>query len=339
MSPAKSPTRPSQKSLLLIADDDTLCLQVLYQALSESDFDIIAASDGAMALELARSDTPDVILLDVIMPGMGGFEVCRRLKADPATCEASVIFMTSRDEPQSRLEAFDVGAVDYISKPFEIAELLARVKTHASIRQLTKALRAENSERAAAEASREKLMAELVAQGEELRRAYQRIEIELAERERAEATRAALQAQIIDAQRERLSELSVPLIPITDEILIMPLVGTIDVDRARQLMDVALHGISSRRAAVVILDVTGVRALDASVAAMLVETSRALELLGARAIVTGISPSVARMLVDIGAPLGALASRGTLQTGFEYAMQVSRGKGRRYAASEAPRRG
>jgi len=118
MSSEPSSPRSSSKGLLLIADDDASCLQVLYDALSEEDFELIAASEGAMALELARSEMPDYILLDVLMPVFSGFEVCQRLREDTATSGIPIIFMTSRDEPRSRLEAFEIGGVDYISKPF-----------------------------------------------------------------------------------------------------------------------------------------------------------------------------------------------------------------------------
>jgi len=326
---------PSQSSLVLIADDDAACLQILYETLSGAGFELVVANDGGMALDLARKQVPDLVLLDVLMPDTNGLEVCRRLKEDPSTSEIPVVFMTSRDETRCRIEAFEVGGVDYIGKPFEEAELLARVKTHVSIRQLTKALRAEIRERAAAEAARERVMAELVERTEQLREAYERLEIELAERQRAEETRAVLQTQIIEGQRQRLAELSAPLIPITDRILVMPLIGSLDADRAKQLMEIALQGISSRGAEFVILDVTGVRALDAGVAAMLVQTSEALRLLGARAIVTGIGPDVARMLVEIDASLSSLVTHGTLQRGFEYAMQASPARTRRSARRDA----
>ena len=96
------------------------------------------------ALEIARYKLPDLILLDIAMPVMDGYEVCARLKADPATRDIPVIYLTARTEPEDILKGFESGAVDYILKPFNATELIARVKTHLELRAKTEALKTMN---------------------------------------------------------------------------------------------------------------------------------------------------------------------------------------------------
>lgn len=132
--------------LVLIADDNPINLDVVCTALAREQLDLAVASDGQMALELVHNDPPDLILLDVQMPVMDGFEACRRLKADAATRDIPVIFMTSHNELDHRVRGLRLGAVDYISKPFEEAELLARVKTQLALRRLTRTLQIQNAQ-------------------------------------------------------------------------------------------------------------------------------------------------------------------------------------------------
>jgi anti-anti-sigma factor len=162
--------------------------------------------------------------------------------------------------------------------------------------------------------------AELRGSNEELAGANQRLEVELAERERAERERSALQAQMLEAQRARLAELSTPLIPISDQIMVMPLIGTMDAERAAQVLEAALGGAQRHRARVVILDITGMRHVDSSVAGTLMKTAGALRLLGAEAVLTGIRPEVAQAIVGLGIDLAGIVTMGTLQAGIAYAM-------------------
>ncbi|WP_437753378.1 AAA family ATPase [Sorangium sp. So ce1389] len=154
----------------------------------------------------------------------------------------------------------------------------------------------------------------------ELREANERLARELVERERAEATRAALQQEILRVKDARLAEMSTPLIPISDHIMVMPLVGTVDAPRALQVMETALQGVQARGAGVVILDITGVKLIDTEVASLLLRTADALRLLGARTVLTGISPRVAQTLVAMGLDLGRMVTKQTLQSGIAYAM-------------------
>ncbi|WP_437977411.1 response regulator [Sorangium sp. So ce295] len=536
----------SEAGTILIVDDNPRNLGLLSDTLTGSGFEVAVAVDGARALRLAREGMPDLILLDVKMDGMDGFETCRRLKGDPATAAIPVIFMTaSTDLSADRVKGLNLGAVDYLAKPFLDEELLARVRVHTKLRKLTMRLAAQVEERIAAEAALQRLTQELerrvgertvaleralegltqaqaqmatviraaqavsgeivlddvldrlmrltlehagarkcvlvlsresglvieasitsdpdtvvlglstpvgpgadlavslveevassrqsvfvwdtgrdarpedarylagkgprsilclamMCQGEligvlyiegdaapepllatqletlgllasqaavavknallyghladmtsELRRSNERLETEVArqteelrqtnerlqrelveraraeeeraraeeERARAEEERAALQAEVIDAQSARLAELSTPLIPITDHIMVMPLIGTIDSARAEQALEAALNGVQANRAKVVIIDVTGVTVLDSAVASTLMSTATALRLLGSKTVITGIRAELAQTLIDLGVDLGAVVTKGTLQSGIGYALR------------------
>lgn len=129
---------------ILIVDDIPANLNVLRQALEPEGYKIIAAPSGEVALQIARRTQPDLILLDVMMPGIDGFETCRRLKAEGANADIPVIFITARDETKSLVEGFGVGGVDYITKPFQHEEVRVRVKTHLTIKRLRDGLREAN---------------------------------------------------------------------------------------------------------------------------------------------------------------------------------------------------
>jgi anti-anti-sigma regulatory factor len=143
---------------------------------------------------------------------------------------------------------------------------------------------------------------------------------ELAERERAEAERAHLQEEILRAHAARLAELSTPVIPITDRITVIPLIGRMDEHRTKRLVEVALEQAHGRRSAVVILDVTGVKEVDTDFARTLAAVAGGLRLLGAEVVITGVSAAMAQALVELGADLPAMVTKGTLQSGFAYAV-------------------
>ncbi|WP_437679737.1 response regulator [Sorangium sp. So ce131] len=526
----------SDVGTILIVDDNPRNLGMLSDTLSGSGFEVAVAVDGVRAIRLAKEGDPDLILLDVKMDGIDGFETCRRLKSDPTTSGIPVIFMTASTELSAdRVKGLNLGAVDYLAKPFLDEELLARVRVHTKLRKLTKRLASQVEERVAAEAALQKLTHELerrvgertaeleralsgltqaqaqmatviraaqavsgeiilddlldrlmrltlehagarrcvlvlaresglfieasIAEGqgaaqvglstpvrpgadvvvtvveevartsesvflwdtsrearlagdrhlagsapksilclammyqgeligvlyiegdatpgpplpaqletlgllasqaavavknallyghlaemtsalresndrletevarqtEELRRANERLMLELTERARAEEARAALQAEVIRAQDARLAELSTPLIPITDHIMVMPLIGTIDAGRAQQALVAALNGVQANNAQVVILDVTGVTVIDSEVASTLMSTAAALRLLGAKAVITGIRAELAQTLIDLGIDLGAVVTKGTLKSGISYALKQAGG--------------
>jgi DNA-binding NtrC family response regulator len=142
---------------ILIADDTPANLDLLTQVLEPHGYRILVAPTGEIALSIARETRPDLVLLDVMMPGWDGFETCRRLGADPLTADIPVLFVSARDETASLVEGFAAGAVDYISKPFDPEEVLIRVRTHLKISQLSRQLQRQNE--ALAETN-EKLLAE-----------------------------------------------------------------------------------------------------------------------------------------------------------------------------------
>ncbi len=161
------PTTNTPDTLLLV-DDTPTNIGVLFEYLTQNGFKVLVAQDGESALEQLQFSRPDLILLDVLMPGIDGFETCRRLKAQPATKDIPVIFMTALAETVDKVRGFEVGAVDYITKPIQHEELLARVTAHLTIR---------------------KLQASLIQQNEALQR-------EIAERERLHGEKNYLQEEI-----------------------------------------------------------------------------------------------------------------------------------------------
>lgn len=136
----------------------------------------------------------------------------------------------------------------------------------------------------------------------------------------AEAERMALQQEIIDAQQSTLRELSSPLIPISDNVVLMPLIGSIDSRRAQQVMETLLDGIANHQTDTAILDITGVSVVDTQVANAIIQAAQAVKLLGAQVILTGIGPTMAQTLVHLGADLSTIQTRASLQSAIAYAL-------------------
>lgn len=143
---------------------------------------------------------------------------------------------------------------------------------------------------------------------------------DISDRQRAEAERVALQEQVIAAQGAALRELSTPLIPISDDVVVMPLIGSIDSGRAQLVLETLLTGVAERQASTTIIDITGVSVVDTQVANALIRAAQAVKLLGARVILTGIRPEVAQTLVNLGVDLFGIMTRGTLQSGIAEAL-------------------
>ncbi len=131
---------------ILIADDQPANLQVLMHTLERFGCNLLVAKSGESALAIARKAHPDLILLDIMMPGIDGFEVCRRLKADPGTRKIPVIFLSALDETEDKVRGLELGAVDYIAKPFQPEEVIARVNTHLTIHQLSTEVQKQKDE-------------------------------------------------------------------------------------------------------------------------------------------------------------------------------------------------
>ncbi|EYF06100.1 PAS domain-containing protein [Chondromyces apiculatus] len=144
---------------------------------------------------------------------------------------------------------------------------------------------------------------------------------DLTEQHRSEEERDALREQVLAAHQRVIRELSTPLIPLAEGLVVMPLLGTIDSSRAKQIMETLLEGIATQRARTAILDVTGIKYVDTAVANALIKTAQAASLLGTEVVLTGIGPHVARILVELGVDLGTLKTRGTLQNAVACALK------------------
>ena len=175
---------------ILIVDDEPANLAVVANYLANSGFQIKVALTGEKGLELARQIPPDLILLDVRLPGMDGFEVCRCLKADERTRAVPVIFMTIVTNMEGKIKGFDAGGVDYIIKPFQAEEVLARVRTHLHLRELT-----------------EQLEQKVVERTEALHSANAQLQHELAERKKAEETLHQLNLELDRLVLDRTAQL------------------------------------------------------------------------------------------------------------------------------------
>ena len=131
---------------ILLVDDNPTNLQLLFETLDGRGFKLLVAKDGNSALAIARKVRPNLILLDIMMPEIDGYEVCRQLKADPALAEIPVIFLSALTDTKDKVQGLDMGAVDYITKPFQPDEVIARVNTHLTVYRLKKALDEKNKE-------------------------------------------------------------------------------------------------------------------------------------------------------------------------------------------------
>ena len=130
---------------ILIVDDMPVNIDVLFKYLDKNDFRVFVARDGESAIEQTPLAKPDLILLDVVMPGIDGFETCRRLKANPDTKHIPIIFMTALSDTVDKVKGFEAGAVDYITKPIQHEEVLARITTHLTLRNLQRRLEEGNA--------------------------------------------------------------------------------------------------------------------------------------------------------------------------------------------------
>lgn len=124
---------PSTPATILVIDDNPVNLSVIAEYLEEQQFRVLTAPDGEMGVRRAQFIKPDIILLDVMMPGIDGFETCRRLKADDRTLDIPIIFMTALASTEDKIKGFTMGAVDYVTKPVQYEEVLVRIKTHLTI--------------------------------------------------------------------------------------------------------------------------------------------------------------------------------------------------------------
>ncbi|HEY9833732.1 MAG TPA: response regulator, partial [Stenomitos sp.] len=150
------------KGNILVVDDTPQNLRLLVSILQKQGYEVRPVPNGKLALSGARGFLPDLILLDIMMPEMDGYEVCSQLKAEERTQNIPVIFISAIDELVDKVKAFEVGGVDYITKPFQVEEVLARVETHLALQRLQKSLQNKNDELALANQSLQKSNQDLV---------------------------------------------------------------------------------------------------------------------------------------------------------------------------------
>jgi two-component system, NtrC family, sensor kinase len=125
-----------QKETILVIDDSSTNIEILYTVLGCAGYNVIAENNGIKGIECIKIHKPDLVLLDVMMPGIDGFETCRRLQAEASTKDIPVIFMTALSETEKKIQGLSLGAVDYITKPFQQEEILARIQVHLKLRRL-----------------------------------------------------------------------------------------------------------------------------------------------------------------------------------------------------------
>ncbi len=175
---------PIDQGVIFLVDDIPTNLEVLLDVLDDSGFQVLVAEDGESAIKKIEYAQPDLILLDVLMPGIDGFETCRRLKANESTKNIPIIFMTALTETVDKVTGLSLGAVDYITKPLQHEEVLARVKIHLQIQQLTNQLKYKNG---CLEQLTSELEQRVEARTQELSNSNQLLQQEIRERLEAEA--------------------------------------------------------------------------------------------------------------------------------------------------------
>ncbi len=137
-------TSRTTKPSILVVDDIAVNLRLLNELLTAHGYIVRPVPDGRLAVSSAKTAVPDLVLLDIRMPGMSGYEVCQELKADERTCDVPIIFISALQDVGEKVKAFELGGVDYITKPFQPEEVLSRVKTHITMRALQKRIQEKN---------------------------------------------------------------------------------------------------------------------------------------------------------------------------------------------------
>lgn len=225
---------------ILIVDDMPDNISVLYETLIRYEYKVLVARDGKSAIEQARLAQPSLILLDVMMPGMDGFETCRRLKHEETTQAIPVIFMTALSETIDKVNGFNMGAVDYITKPFQLAEVLSRINTHLTLRTLQRELQDANARLEQRVAERTEALSKALAEVEQLKNrlqaenTYLREEIKLTQRFDEIITQSKRFQKVLRTVEQ--------VAPTNTTVLILGESGT-----GKELLARAVHQLSSRK--------------------------------------------------------------------------------------------
>ena len=143
---------------ILVVEDSPVFQKLLVRLLTKQDYTVVAAYSGEIALEKVQEALPDLILLDILLPGIDGYAVCRQLKNDSRTKDIPVIFISTLDSPKDKIEGFEAGGIDYITKPFQPSEVLLRARTHLRIHQLQYKLEEKNQQLVAEKQKSERLL-------------------------------------------------------------------------------------------------------------------------------------------------------------------------------------
>jgi signal transduction histidine kinase len=202
-----------ETNLILIVDDTPTNLEVLSEALTDAGFDVAVATTGEGAIRQIEYEPPDLILLDVMMPGIDGFETCHRLKANPKTKNIPIIFMTALSDTVDKVKGLSMGAVDYITKPFHQVEVIARIQVHLKLQNISAAMEKQNTR--LQEEVAERVTAELA-----LQQLTQELEQRVTERtkELSQALQDLQQAQVKLIQTEKLATLGQMVAGVAHEI-------------------------------------------------------------------------------------------------------------------------
>lgn len=218
---------------ILIVDDEPRNLRLLVQLLTRYDYQVRAVNNGQSALQSARLEPPALILLDVMMPEMDGYETCTQLKADPITKDIPVIFLSALDSTQDKVAAFKAGGVDYVTKPFQAEEVLARISTHLRLREAQRQLQAQNARLEQEIAERQRIEAQM-----QLLRELDMAILGVATPESIAAIAAPHLRQAMNCQRVTVLEFRAGAIP---KILVVEASGSLGAsslwDRTENLVD------------------------------------------------------------------------------------------------------
>jgi DNA-binding response OmpR family regulator len=161
--------------LVLLVDDIPQNIQILHQILSGENYSFAIAASGKETFTVLEKKKPDLILLDIMLDDTDGFEICKRLKRDPETTEIPIIFLTARVRLEDKIKGFQLGAVDYITKPFEEAEVVARVRTHLQLKRSTDMIKQYNQQLEAANRALSEKNRQISRQKQELEESYKKL--------------------------------------------------------------------------------------------------------------------------------------------------------------------